>query len=302
MADVMTPRLGKLPFWLADAALLVAAGMIVRLAGRPLGILEMVAIAGCVGIGGWLAVLPYLREHEAAVRLSETERITATVGKLNQLESLADRIAQATGQWQAVQNCASQTAEMSRGIVERLTRDAESLASMAARAADSEKQNLKLETTKLRRAEGDWLQAAAHVMDHVFALHLAAVRSAQPSLRDQMDRFHAACREALRRVGFVAVVASPDEPFDSRKHQAMDGSRVASGARIHETVAPGYMFQGRLLRPVMVSIAAPDTGGNADARALHEKSVSAIEGPVTSQNAAGEVGVRGIDEDATGGT
>jgi hypothetical protein len=217
-------------------------------------------------------VLPYLREYEAVAKLREGDRLAEATAKLNNLEVLAERIAGATSQWQAVQDRARQTAEMARETVERLTRDADALASTVARTADSEKQNLKLEAAKLRRAEGDWLQAAGRVMDHVFALHVAAVRSSQPAVREQMDRFHAACREALRRVGFVSIVAAPDELFDPRKHQTVDGSPPAEGARVDETVAPGFVFQGQMLRPVVVRVGAKQAApaGRPSGVALNE--------------------------------
>jgi len=42
---------------------------------------------------------------------------------------------------------------------------------------DSEKTTLRLEVEKLRRGELEWLQALVHILDHVFALHTAAMHS-----------------------------------------------------------------------------------------------------------------------------
>jgi molecular chaperone GrpE (heat shock protein) len=284
MPDLNAPRLSKAPFWIADTTLLVAAAALVTLGGRPLSLWQMGVVVLCVSVGGWLAVLPFLKEYDATVRQRETERLAETAAKLDQLDSLAERIAGATGQWQAIQERATQTAELARGVVERLSREAEDFASVVSRSADGEKQTLKLEVDKLRRGEGDWLQAVGRVMDHVFALHLAAVRSRQPAVVDQIDRFHAACRDALRRVGFVMVVAAPDEPFDPRKHQAVDGARPPEGARINETVAPGFAFQGQLLRPVIVRMTG---GGSGDAGQDSTAKTPEIPGPSTSEGPAG---------------
>ena len=249
------PSLNKLPFWFADAMLLAAAATLVAVGGRPLRGWEMVAVTVCVALGGWLAVLPFLKEYELAARFAETNRLADTSAKLRDLEVVADRIAGATGQWQTVQESAGRTAELARGVVDRLAREAESFAGAVSRTADGEKQTLKLEVEKLRRAETEWLQAVGRVMDHIHALHVAAVKSGQSNLVAQMERFHGACREALRRVGFTAIAANPDEPFDPRKHQTPDGSRPEDGARVDETVAPGYVYQGHLLRPIVVRIA-----------------------------------------------
>ena len=47
---------------------------------------------------------------------------------------------------------------------------------------DSEKAALRLEVEKLRRGEGEWLQVLVRILDHVFALHAAAVRSGEPKV------------------------------------------------------------------------------------------------------------------------
>ncbi len=256
MSEAMTPRLNKVPFWFADAMLVAAAAALVAFGSRPLQLWEVVAVAACAGFGAWLACLPFLKEYEASVKFTETGHLVDTMARLDQLDGVAERIAAATGQWQSVQDRAGQTAELAKGVVDRLAREAESFAGVVQRTADGERQTLKLEVEKLRRVEGDWVQAVGRIMDHVFALHVAAVRTGQHGLVEQIDRFHSACREALRRVGFMPIVAAPDEPFDPRKHQLPEPGDVPEGALVDETVAPGFVFQGRLLRPVVVRIAA----------------------------------------------
>lgn len=247
--------MGKLPFWLVDGMLLTTAAVLVAMGSRPLRGWEMLAVVACVGVGAVLVLLPYLREYDAALRWAEGNRLTDATVKLGQLEMLTDRVATATGQWQGVQDRAQKTAEVAQGIVDRLAREAEAFATVVSRTADGDKQKLKLEVDKLRKAEVEWVQAVARIMDHVFALHVAAVRSGQPKVAEQIDRFHGACREALRRVGMTTVVAAPDEPFDGRKHQTVEGTPVPEGARVEETVAPGFVFQGQWVRPVMVRLA-----------------------------------------------
>ena len=54
---------------------------------------------------------------------------------------------------------------------------------------DSEKAALRLEIEKLRRGEGEWLQVLVRILDHVFLLHAAAMRSGQPKLVGQISQF-----------------------------------------------------------------------------------------------------------------
>jgi molecular chaperone GrpE (heat shock protein) len=74
-------------------------------------------------------------------------------------------------------------------------------------------------------------------------------------LIEQLGNFQNACREAARRVGLTPFVASPAEPFDKQRHQLVDGNAVPQdGGKVAETVAAGYTFQGRLLRPAIVQL------------------------------------------------
>jgi molecular chaperone GrpE (heat shock protein) len=53
----------------------------------------------------------------------------------------------------------------------------------------------------------------------------------------------------------VPFVPEPAEAFNEERHQLFEGdSKSAVGKPIGETVAAGYTFQGRLLRPAMVRL------------------------------------------------
>ena len=120
---------------------------------------------------------------------------------------------------------------------------------------DSEKAALRLEVEKLRRAEGEWLQVLARIFDHIFALHNAAAQSGQPEVAEQIAQFQNACRDAARRVGLVPIEAQPGDPFNGDKHKAVNaGENLPDEPTVAETVATGYTFQGRLLRPVIVRL------------------------------------------------
>jgi len=113
----------------------------------------------------------------------------------------------------------------------------------------------------MRRAESEWLQVLMRMLDHVYALHVGALRTSQPGLIDQVGNFQNACRDVARRVGLSPFIAGDAEPFDGQRHRLAEGeAQPAPGAIISETVAAGYTFQGRLLRPALVRLA----NGNAD--------------------------------------
>ena len=63
----------------------------------------------------------------------------------------------------------------------------------------------------------------------------------------------------MRRIGLAAFVATPDEPFNTERHQVVGGKEKPSAdAVVAETVAAGYTFQGKLFRPAMVRLREKD--------------------------------------------
>jgi molecular chaperone GrpE (heat shock protein) len=208
--------------------------------------------------------MPFLLEYRFAVRLAETRGLTTALEQLKKLEAVAGQIQGATGQWQTVQEESGKVAALAKGIAERMGAEAKAFTQFMERANDGERAALRLEVEKLRRAENEWLQVLVRVMDHVYALQLGAQRSGQPKLVEQLGNFQNACRDAARRVGLTPFVAAAAEPFDTQRHQLINGTTAPqNGGRVAETVATGYTFQGRLLRPAIVRL--ENNGSPSDA-------------------------------------
>jgi molecular chaperone GrpE (heat shock protein) len=255
MRDQIEPKLSKLPFYFADALLLGAALFIYNQSPHPLGAWQTGLIVLSVACGAWISVLPFVLEYRAKVKVAEAGALTTVVAQIQNMESIAAQISGATGQWQTVQEQASQTAVTARQITERMAAEAKGFAEFVQRANDGEKANLRLEVEKLRRAEADWLQVLVRMLDHVYALHQGAVRSQQASLIEQVSHFQNACRDAARRVGLSPFIATDSEPFDAQRHQLIDGnSEAGNGSAVAETIAAGYTFQGKLVRPALVRL------------------------------------------------
>ena len=93
------------------------------------------------------------------------------------------------------------------------------------------------------------------MLDHVYALHQGASRSGQPKLAEQVGNFQMACRDSARRVGLTPFTANEGEPFDAQRHQLVEeGAKAPADAVVAETIATGYTFQGRLVRPALVRL------------------------------------------------
>jgi len=112
-----------------------------------------------------------------------------------------------------------------------------------------------LEVEKLRRGELEWLQVLVNILDHIFALHAAAVRSGDAKFTAPITTFQNACRDTARRLGLTPFAAETNEPFDAERHQVAGSKETPpAGAVVAETIGSGYTFQGRLLRPALVRL------------------------------------------------
>jgi molecular chaperone GrpE (heat shock protein) len=267
MRDQTEYKLHKLPFFIGDAMLLGAAFFIYFQSKLPMGAWQILFIVLCVAGGAVLGIMPFLLEYRLALKLAEANALADVVPQIQNVQGVAQQISTATNQWQTVQEQADKTAGLAKQLSERMSAEVKGFTEFMQRSNDTEKANLRLEVEKLRRMETDWLQVSVRMLDHVYALHQGAVRSGAPRLIEQLGHFQTACRDAARRVGLVAFSVATAEPFDAQKHQLVDAeAKAPAGATVAETVASGYTFQGRLIRPALVRL----TNGEAKEGAISQ--------------------------------
>jgi molecular chaperone GrpE (heat shock protein) len=255
MRNPLAPKLTKWPFFAGNALLLGTAGFIAYRTKTPPGLVELLLGGACVIVGALLWIAPFVLEYLGVIRAAEAGALGSAVSQIQGLESVAAQIAGATSRWQTAQEEAEKTVAAAKSIAERMTAEAKSFTEFMQRTNDAERANLRLEVEKLRRVENEWLQTLVRMLDHVFALHVGALRSGQPRLIEQITNFQNACRDAARRVGLTPFTPEPAEPFDSTRHQLFEGNgSPPTGATIGEIIASGYTFQGRMLRPALVRL------------------------------------------------
>ena len=256
MNDSTAPRLAKWPFFVGTALLLALfAWFFFHQTKTRLNAGEVLGCLGCVALGAFFIIWPFVLEYRSAAKLVETATLTAVVSQVQNLEQLAAQISGATAQWQTVQESADKTARQAKEIAQSMADEAKSFNEFLRQANDGEKATLRLEVDKLRRVEAEWLQVVVRILDHVHALNRAAAQSKQPNVIQQLARFQTACHDAARRVGLTPFIAAAEEKLDAQKHQLIDGQpKPTDGASVDETVANGYTFQGKLLRPAVVRL------------------------------------------------
>lgn len=268
MTERRLPSMAKWPYYVADVVLVGLAVWIVNHYPHPLPLWPATLMVGCVVAAAVLGVWPHRMEYQTAVQFAEADGLANAIKEFRNVQAVADQIRLATGQWQGVQEHSAKTVAAAKEVSERITAEAQAFAEFMQKANDSEKATLRLEVEKLRRGEGQWLQVLVHLLDHVFALHQAGARSGQPNLEAQLGRFQEACRDVVRRVGLTPFEASPDEPFDTEKHQVSEGQpQPEPEALIAQTLAAGYTFQGQLVRRSLVALRQPQMEESAPGQA-----------------------------------
>jgi molecular chaperone GrpE (heat shock protein) len=257
MSDLVVPKIPKWPFFVGDLLLLGMAGLVFWQGASPLVVWEMSVMAVCVGLGAVLSVTPFVLEYHHFSKLAQVERLQRSLLQVHKIETVGRQIASATASWQAVQDDATKSVEAARQINESMTAEAHAFQAFLEKANDSERQHLRLEVDKFRRAEADWLRVSIRILDHVYALSQAAFRSGQPGLIEQISTFQRACRDSAMRVGLVAVEANPGDAYDAQLHQwDQDNIEPPPGRIVVETLATGFRFQGQTIRRALVSLEA----------------------------------------------
>jgi molecular chaperone GrpE (heat shock protein) len=258
MNKVSEWKVPKWPFLVTDAILLVVAAAVVWKARHPISAIEIGMVTGCVALGALLACLPFVLDYRATAKLIELNVLGEVSEKIEDLKSFTAQVATVTDQWARVQEItqgnSEKTVVAARDISDRIATEVRDFTEFQKKMNDAEKGALRLEVEKLRRIEGDWLQVVVRILDNIFALHNAAIRSGQAELASQIGHFQNACRDAARRVGLVPFVVEREEAFDSERHRAHGVENPPADAVAEETLAPGLTFQGRMIRPALVRL------------------------------------------------
>ena len=257
MSDPTNWKVPKWPFWVVYALLIAFAYYFMLHA--PHAIHYWVIAVAFVAFGSVLCILPYYLDYKAMGKALEVNALGAVAEKFQELEDLATKITAVTEQWHVIHESVGQSAEKTgvaaKEIADKMGAEVRGFQEFMKKLDNSERSSLRLEVEKLRRAETEWVQTLVHILDHVFALHAAAARSNQPKVADQIAQFQNACRGTARRVGLTAYVSEPDEIFEPERYRVVDPNQKSfDGAVVAETLAPGYTFQGRVLRPAGVRL------------------------------------------------
>jgi molecular chaperone GrpE (heat shock protein) len=248
------PPLPLWPFIVVDALFLGLAALLLKFGHRPLLWQEAGLLVLCGALGSWSFVTPFLRRNADEQALSQAELLAEATDQIQKLDQLAGQISGATNHWLELQTHTAQAAASAKQVVERMETEAKAFTEFMQKTSELERNHLRVEVDKLRRAEADRLQILTHVLDHVFALFQAARHSGQPALLEQISQFQNACRDVARRIGLVQTASQGGEAFDPKLHQLPENISPAENAVVADTLVAGYTYQGQLLRRPVVAL------------------------------------------------
>ena len=294
MSDNKDPRITRAHIIHAARAaqiglnLLAIAGGIVYQSPWPLTPALAALCVASAAIGAWLIVIPFMLRYRAQVQIADAESFGAAVTQMQDLRKIQEAITGATALWHNVQSECARTAGTAKEVADGMAREANTFMEFMQKSNDSEKAALRVDVDKRQRMELEWLQVTVRILDHVFALHQAALKSGQPALIENLTQFQLACRDAVRRVGLAPFEPQPGEPFNPEAHQLPDGAAPTGDAKIGQTLAPGFTWQSRVVRPALVALSEAaevnsEPAAAPELSASPEASVNVTEVPVPPQ-------------------
>lgn len=278
MVTAVAPKAVKWPFLFADACLIAFGAGILLLSPQPPSLWIVVASGASVLAGAFFSVWPYLQEYQVAAKLVETGALAGTMEQIGHLDQVAQNISHATSQWQTIQETSIKTVQSAQSVTERIATEARAFTEFLQKTNQAEQAHMRLEIEKFQRTQTDWLHVTVAMLDHTNALYQAAARSGQPNLVTQLGHFQDACRDVVRRVGLAPFIPADNDFFDGRLHQLLDPDQSPPpGTQIGEIIAPGYTFQGQLIRRAVVAVMQPSQPSEASEKSKEPTAIPASE-------------------------
>ena len=245
----------KWPFFLSDLIFIGLAYWISTLIKEPAEPWQVISILVCAIFGAGFAIAPFYFEYKAEAKAIEIAQLTTVTKEINKMETVAQQIAEATENWEGVQETSAQTAKLAEEIAEGIGASIKEHDTFMAKAGTDELRTLKLEVEKFQQMEKAWANSLVGVLDLVYRLEQSAVASGKEEFIKTMGTFQGQCREMARLVGLVAFEAENDSAFDAELHAIPQGEpKPADDSKVSATRLPGFRLQGKLVRKPLVAV------------------------------------------------
>lgn len=243
----------KAPFVVTDLVLILTAVGILTFTQHPLSGSAVWTITLLVFSGAWIAVTPWIMEQRSKTKLAELDGLKGVEESIQKMNSFSDGVNSALLSLSNVQEIAQASAQRATEAEEKIAQYGLDFEERFSKAANYEKSALQLEIDKLKRIEKDWVSSASGMLDHILALASAGIHSGKPEIAEQMKRFRAACLEIASHAGIQPYMPAPTDLYDPEKHAVPPNAPTpAAEAKIARVLAPGFLYQGVLIRKAMI--------------------------------------------------
>ena len=248
-----TSSVNKMPFFVADAVLILASICILAFAQHPLSGSACWALAIILGCGAWIAILPWYQENKNNAALSQLDGLRSVSECIQQMNTFSAGMNSAIASLANVQKMTEASARAASEAETKIVEHSQDFAERLAQAVNYEKSSFQIEIDKLRRVENDWINTGIGIMDHVLALTHAGIQSGKPEIAEQMRRFRGACLDIAARAGLQPFLPAPTDTYDPEKHVLPPNTPTPEpDTRISRVIAPGFNYQGQMVRKAMV--------------------------------------------------
>ena len=248
-----TSSVNKMPFYVADAVLILASICILAFAQHPLSGSACWALAIILGCGAWIAILPWFQENKNNAALSQLDGLRSVSECIQQMNTFSAGMNSAIASLANVQKMTEASARAASDAENKIVAHSQDFAERISKAVSYEKSSFQIEIDKLHRIENDWLSTGIGIMDHVLALTNAGIHSGKPEIVEQMRRFRGACLEFAARAGLQPFLPAPTDTYDPEKHVLPPNTPTPDpSTKISRVIAPGFNYQGQLVRKAMV--------------------------------------------------
>lgn len=248
-----TSSVNKMPFFVADAVLILASICILTFAQHPLSGSACWALAVILGCGAWIAILPWFQENKNNAALSQLDGLRSVSECIQQMNTFSAGMNSAIASLANVQKMTEASARAASEAENKIMEHSQDFSERLSKAVSYEKSSLQMEIDKLCRVENDWIHTGIGIMDHVLALTHAGIQSGKPEIAEQMRHFRGACLDIAARAGLQPFLPAPTDTYDPEKHLLPPNTPTPEpDTRISRVIAPGFNYQGQLVRKAMV--------------------------------------------------
>ena len=243
------PPLNPWPFLISDAVLLITALVISLQSNAPLAGLPLIAVAGCVGLGAVLAIVPFVLNHTRRqdLALAERQREIAALAQIT--ATSAEQISIAASSLHGIAETASKAIKLAEHLPQKMQERINDFKTQINEVAVTENEALSQEINTLRTSETERLETALAGVRKTaadLAMIEAVSRKHLSELNESLSRFVVAAEKAASastktietaradaEKSMTAALAGIDRKIASLPEQFI--SRVATVAPFVET-------------------------------------------------------------------